>query len=84
MSSSRSVLRLLPLLLMACNGNGTDSGDGTQIDPDTLVPLADDQNFSYVGDLSLTSTVTAQNEDLHFDWSDVATYGDKVFKVFLE
>jgi hypothetical protein len=70
MSTSRSALILLPFLF-SCTGDAKDSG-GEQVDPDTLVALSDDQNFSYSGDLILTSTQTAEMADLHFDWSDVA------------
>jgi hypothetical protein len=72
MLPSLRALSALCLLSLGCQGDKDDSGDGQEIDPDSLVILADDENFSYVGDLVLTSTQTAELSDLHFDWSEVA------------
>ena len=65
------MLFLLPLLLLACNGSGEDSGDGDTFSPENVVTVNDAQNFSYIGDLILSSTVTAEGVDLTFDWSNV-------------
>ena len=62
----------LPILTLACSGDKDDSGGSDSIDPDSVVVLSDDGNFSYTGDLNPSSTQTAEMTDLHFDWSAVA------------
>ena len=68
---SHSIL-LLSLLSLACSGDKDDSGGSDIVDPDSIVELSDGGNFAYTGDLSPTSTQTAEMANLHFDWSQVA------------
>ena len=65
------LLPLLSLLSLACNGSGEDSGEGDTFSPDSIVSVNDAQNYSYIGDLILSSTETAEGVDLTFDWSNV-------------
>ena len=70
MMNLRPHLICLSFAISACNGSTEDSGDEI-IDPDSIVTLDDDQNYSYTGDLLPSTTQTAEMADLHFDWSQV-------------